>query len=87
MSRNEMFGMFGAGLQVAWYWWLFGIAAFVLLSSFVLIRERQVGIVVKRFAGKSLAPGIFLHSRVKRVCKWTRSRRACTSAIGRGSSA
>ena len=57
MSTNEMVGMFGTGLQVAWYWWLFGIAAFVLLSSFVLIRERQVGIVVKRFAGKSLAPG------------------------------
>jgi uncharacterized membrane protein YqiK len=33
------------------------VAAVVVLSGFVLIRERQAGIVVKRFAGKSLEPG------------------------------
>jgi uncharacterized membrane protein YqiK len=45
------------GLGLAWYWYVLGLAALVLLSGFVLIRERQAGIVVKRFAGKSLAPG------------------------------
>lgn len=41
----------------AWYWYVAVVAFFVLISGQVLIRERQVGIVVKRFAGKSLAPG------------------------------
>jgi len=45
------------GLGLAWYWVVLGLVAMVLLSSFVLIRERQAGIVVKRFAGKSLEPG------------------------------
>lgn len=50
-------GEVSIGFHIAWYWWLLGFAALVLLSSLVLIRERQVGIVVKRFAAKSLAPG------------------------------
>ena len=45
------------GLHVGWFWWLTGFSALVVLSSFVLIRERQVGIVVKRFGSRSLAPG------------------------------
>ncbi|MFM2295958.1 MAG: hypothetical protein RLZZ350_2371 [Verrucomicrobiota bacterium] len=45
------------GLHVGWFWWLTGFVALVLLSSLVLIRERQVGIVVKRFGSRSLAPG------------------------------
>lgn len=48
-------------LQLSWYWYVLALVAFVaivtLLMSFVLIRERQVGIVVKRFADKSLPPG------------------------------
>ena len=31
-----------------------------LLSGVVLIRERQVGVVVKRFSSRSLAPGQFI---------------------------
>src|SRR6478735_5508754 len=50
-------GEFSLGLHVAWYWWLLGFSLLVFLWSFVLIRERQVGIVVKRFSSKSLAPG------------------------------
>ncbi len=50
-------GGFSLGFHIAWYWWLLGFAALVLISSLVLIRERQVGIVVKRFASQSLAPG------------------------------
>ena len=57
MTTSAMFGMFGIGVGMAWYWWLLLAVKLVLLWSFVLIRERQVGIVVKRFAGKSLAPG------------------------------
>jgi len=56
MTMNTTFGMV-MGLGLAWYWYVLGLAALVLLSGFVLIRERQAGIVVKRFAGKSLAPG------------------------------
>ncbi|HXA44462.1 MAG TPA: flotillin family protein [Candidatus Angelobacter sp.] len=41
----------------AWYWDLLAVVTLVILSSFVLIRERQVGVVVKRFANKSLLPG------------------------------
>ena len=57
MTMNNMLGVVGISLGVAWYWWLLGFATLVLLSGLVLIRERQVGIVVKRFASKSLAPG------------------------------
>src|ERR1041385_1525151 len=57
MTTNIMFGAIGIGLHVPWYWWFLGLAALTALSSLVLIRERQVGIVVKRFAAKSLAPG------------------------------
>jgi uncharacterized membrane protein YqiK len=52
-----VFGTISLGFHSAWYWWLIGAAVLVALSSLVLIRERQVGIVVKRFAAKSLAPG------------------------------
>ena len=57
MKTNIILAFGELGFHVAWYWWLLGFSAFVLLSSFVLIRERQVGVVVKRFAGKSLPPG------------------------------
>jgi uncharacterized membrane protein YqiK len=46
--------------RLDWYWYalaLTAMLAWVITSGFVLIRERQVGIVVKRFAGKSLQPG------------------------------
>lgn len=56
MTMNITLGMV-MGLGLAWYWVVLGLATVVLLSSFVLIRERQAGIVVKRFAGKSLEPG------------------------------
>jgi uncharacterized membrane protein YqiK len=50
-----MLGM--SWLGFAWYWDLLAVVTLVILSSFVLIRERQVGVVVKRFANKSLLPG------------------------------
>jgi uncharacterized membrane protein YqiK len=38
-------------------WYGLGLVVLLVLSGFVLIRERSVGIVIKRFAGRSLAPG------------------------------
>ncbi len=47
--------------ETGWYWYLLALALIVVLylvkSGFVLIRERQVGVVVKRFASRSLLPG------------------------------
>ncbi len=44
-----------------WYWDALVVAGFIglwlLLSSLVLIRERQVGIVVKKFSSRNLSPG------------------------------
>jgi uncharacterized membrane protein YqiK len=57
MTTNGMLAVGGSLLFVAWYWYEPLLAGLVFLSSFVLIRERQAGIVVKRFAGKSLQPG------------------------------
>jgi uncharacterized membrane protein YqiK len=58
MTTNIVLGSGWLGL--AWYWYLLALAAlllYVAVSGFVLIRERQVGIVVKRFANRSLLPG------------------------------
>ena len=55
MTTNFMLGLSWFGF--AWYWYLLALAFLVIVSSFVLIRERQVGVVVKRFAKKSLLPG------------------------------
>ncbi len=57
MTMNIMVAIGGNWLSVAWYHYLLALTCLVLLSSLVLIRERQVGIVVKRFARRSLAPG------------------------------
>jgi uncharacterized membrane protein YqiK len=51
------FAEFGSGIGFTFLGCLALAAAIILLSGFVLIRERQVGIVVKRFSGSSLAPG------------------------------
>ncbi len=45
--------LFLGGLMAVW---LLG----PLLTGMVLIRERQVGVVIKRFASRSLAPGHFI---------------------------
>src|SRR5579862_7266244 len=55
MMTNYLFGLSWFGF--AWYWYAFALAVLVICSRSVLIRERQVGIVVKRFAAKSLPPG------------------------------
>ena len=60
MTTNLMLAVGDIGIHVAWYWWLLGLGVFLLLSSFVLIHERQVGLVIKRFAAKSLPPGKLL---------------------------
>ena len=59
MTNNTIGMVLGTVLDLglAWYWYVTTLAVMVLLSSLVLIRERQAGIVVKRFAGKSLEPG------------------------------
>ena len=55
MTTNIMFAVGGNWFGVAWI--VLGLVCLILISSLVLIRERQVGIVVKRFARRSLAPG------------------------------
>jgi uncharacterized membrane protein YqiK len=55
MMTNYLFGLSWFGF--AWYWYALALVILVLASGSVLIRERQVGIVVKRFAAKSLPPG------------------------------
>ena len=64
MMTNMLLAVGGPWFGVAWYWVVLASAALFLLAilraSFVLIRERQAGIVVIRFAGKSLEPGRFI---------------------------
>ena len=55
---NYLFGLKWFG--VAWYWYALALVVLVVASGCVLIRERQVGVVVKRFAAKSLPPGRFI---------------------------
>ena len=57
MTMNTMFAVGGYSFGAGWYRYGLGLAGLILISSLVLIRERQVGIVVKRFARRSLAPG------------------------------
>src|SRR5215475_7157935 len=56
MNTNIMFASLNL-LGIAWYWYTPVVMLFIAASGFVLIRERQVGIVVKRFATNSLPPG------------------------------
>ena len=55
MKTNMLFSLGWLGLD--WYWYLLGAVFLTLLSGLVLIRERQAGIVVKRFARRTLPPG------------------------------
>ena len=61
---NLVFTVGGQSFEIVWYWLGLALAApvllAILLAGFVLIRERQAGIVVKRFARKSLPPGRFI---------------------------
>src|SRR5262249_38305494 len=57
MTTNILFALGWFGFDIAWYWIALALAVLTLLSSFVLIRERQVGIVVKRFSSKTLEAG------------------------------
>jgi uncharacterized membrane protein YqiK len=43
-----------------WPWFLLAAVIYLTWTSAVLIRERQVGVVVKRFSNRSLAPGRLL---------------------------
>ncbi len=61
MMTNTMLAM-GDGLSFSLVLWplaiLFALALlYVVVGSFVLIRERQVGVVVKKFSKTSLVPG------------------------------
>src|SRR5882672_4765367 len=60
MTTNIMLAVGSNWFDVAWYWYALVLVAIVGKSGFVLIRERQVGIVIKRFATKSLPPGHLL---------------------------
>jgi uncharacterized membrane protein YqiK len=55
MITNIMSGL--SQFTFVWYGFLLALAIFIIKSSFVLIRERQAGVVVKRFAKQSLLPG------------------------------
>src|SRR5882757_10270001 len=60
MTTNILLAVGGIWFGVAWYWYALALIALVFQSGFVLIRERQVGIVIKRFAARSLPPGHLL---------------------------
>jgi uncharacterized membrane protein YqiK len=55
MNMNYMLAL--SWPEVAWYWYSPVAVLLIVMSGSVLIRERQVGIVVKRFAKNSLKPG------------------------------
>lgn len=42
---------------IAWYWYALVLLLFLVWSGFVLVREREVGIVIKRISGRTLPPG------------------------------
>jgi uncharacterized membrane protein YqiK len=60
MTTILWFGQIWNPLPLGWYWYGLLLIGFILASSFVVIRERQVGIVVKRFSRQSLPPGRFV---------------------------
>ena len=45
---------------VVWYWYALVLAICIIAQGYVLIRERQVGVVVKRFSSRSLEPGCLI---------------------------
>jgi uncharacterized membrane protein YqiK len=61
MTTNILLATGWQGFDITWHWYVGALAAmfvaFLAFSSLVLIRERQVGIVVKRFSGRTLEPG------------------------------
>jgi hypothetical protein len=77
MTTNIMLATGWFGIPWSWYGWALAVALlFIVRSGFVLIRERQVGIVIKRFAGNSLPPGRLIALAARPVTRRTRSRRA-----------
>ena len=57
MTLNTLFFDMLNWLLAHWFLCLIAAGVFVACSGTVLIRERQVGIVVKRFSNRSLVPG------------------------------
>ena len=57
MTTNNLFFEILGWLLAHWYLCLVAAGVFVAFTGTVLIRERQVGIVVKRFSNRSLVPG------------------------------
>ncbi len=57
MRTNVLLALSGYGVGVAGYCYLAALAFLILVSSLVLIHETQVGIVVKKFGRRKLAPG------------------------------
>jgi uncharacterized membrane protein YqiK len=61
MMTNITLGLWeNFGIHIAWYWYVLALVLFIAWSGTVLIRERQVGVVIKRFSSRSLAPGQFI---------------------------
>ena len=57
MLGITLFGFEWNGLGITWYWYVLAVVLVFIMAGMVLIRERQVGVVVKRFSRGSLAPG------------------------------
>ena len=57
MTMNHMLAVVEIGYGFVWVLGALMLVLLIVRSGFVLIRERQVGVVIKRFAGKSLPPG------------------------------
>jgi uncharacterized membrane protein YqiK len=60
LGNITLFGYSVSGWTLTLYLVVFGLLTAKPLLGIVLIRERQVGVVVKRFGSRSLAPGHFI---------------------------
>jgi uncharacterized membrane protein YqiK len=57
MTANILLAANFNQLHIAWYWYVLTAVFLILISSRVVIHEMQVGIVVKKFSRRNLAPG------------------------------
>ena len=88
MMTNVLFGLIGNWFGVSWFWWsvLIGAVAMWWIMSLhtVLIRE-QVGILVAISPRSRSVRGDWSRWTEKPATRPKRSRRACTSGYGSGS--
>ena len=90
IGTNTMF-MLGMPTLTQLAWAVFIVLSLVVLEPLVLgavfIRERQLGVVVKKLGSRSLSPERFIALAGKRATRPIRFHRACISDTSAGSTA